>query len=166
MTLSENALLTAYWKDMLDHGFIRNNKIEAFTKKCISDFDVRCRGTNVIASSLSGGNLQKFIVGRELSLLPKLLFLAQPTWGVDIGSATAIRQRLLDLRDQGVAILVISEELEELFEISDRLYVIHNGQISPSLMTAEIKPDDIGEYMIGIRNVSNNSIKGNNANQV
>ena len=166
MTLSENALLTAYGKDMLDHGFIRNNKIEAFTKKCISDFDVRCRGTNVIASSLSGGNLQKFIVGRELSLLPKLLFLAQPTWGVDIGSATAIRQRLLDLRDQGVAILVISEELEELFEISDRLYVIHNGQISPSLMTAEIKPDDIGEYMIGIRNVSNNSIKGNNANQV
>ena len=150
MSLAQNALLTAHDKDMLNRGFIRRTKVEGFTNACIADFDVRCGGPEASASSLSGGNLQKFIVGRELMLLPRLLFVSQPTWGVDIGAATAIRQRLLDMREQGVAILVISEELEELFEITDRLYVIHGGELSPSLVTANVTPDDIGEYMIGV----------------
>lgn len=150
MSLAENALLTAHDKGLLERGFIRRARVEAFTRDCISSFDVQCSGTGASASSLSGGNLQKFIVGRELMLRPRLLFVAQPTWGVDIGAATAIRQRLLDLRDEGVAILVISEELEELFEITDRLYVIHSGLLSPSLVTGDVTPDDIGEYMIGV----------------
>ncbi len=156
MSLAQNALLTAHDKDMLDRGFIRRTRVEGFTNDCIADFDVRCGGAGASASSLSGGNLQKFIVGRELSLLPRLLFVSQPTWGVDIGAATAIRQRLLDLREQGVAILVISEELEELFEITDRLYVIHSGELSPSLVTADVTPDHIGEYMIGAVGTGNN----------
>jgi len=81
-------------------------------------------------------------------LLPGLLFVSQPTWGVDIGAATAIRQRLLDLREQGMAILIISEEIEELFEITDRLHVINSGVLSSSLVTAETTPYDIGEFMI------------------
>ncbi len=149
MKLAQNSLLTAYDKGMLNRGFIRKDQVNDYTSKCIEDFDVRCSGTQASANSLSGGNLQKFIVGRELMLKPKLIFLSQPTWGVDIGAAVAIRQHLLNLRDEGIAILVISEELEELFEICDRLHVIRNGTLSPSLITADVTPDDIGEYMIG-----------------
>ena len=154
MGLAENALLTAYERGMLSKGFIQRRTVDSYTSDCISDFDVRCSGTQATANSLSGGNLQKFIVGRELMLQPKLLFVSQPTWGVDIGAAVAIRQRLLDLRDRGVAILLISEELEELFEVTDRLYVIRSGTLSPSLVTADVSPDDIGEYMIGEEHTS------------
>ncbi len=149
MPLSKNALLTAFEKGMLNIGFLKNDTINKYTEKCIEEFDVRCAGPSATANSLSGGNLQKYIVGRELMLAPKLLFVAQPTWGVDIGAATAIRQRLLDLRESGVAILIVSEELEELFEITDRLHVINGGTLSPSLKTSELTPNDIGEYMIG-----------------
>jgi len=149
MSLSNNALLTAFGQGMHQFGFLKKKRMNQFTKACIDDFDVRCGGVESAATSLSGGNLQKFIVGRELMLAPKLLFLSQPTWGVDIGAATAIRQKLLDLRDAGVAILVVSEELEELFQITDRLYVISSGTLSPSLTTAEVTPNDIGKYMIG-----------------
>ncbi|MEX0344766.1 MAG: ABC transporter ATP-binding protein [Rhizobiaceae bacterium] len=156
MALAQNALLTAYERGMLSRGFIQKKAVDRYTSDCISDFDVRCSGTQATANSLSGGNLQKFIVGRELMLEPKLLFVSQPTWGVDIGAAVSIRQRLLDLRDRGVAILVISEELEELYEVSDRLYVIRSGTLSPSLATADVSPDDIGEYMIGEEHESAN----------
>ncbi len=149
MSLSKNSLLTASDKGMHRKGFLNKPRMDEFTQHCIKEFDVRCGGVEAEATSLSGGNLQKFIVGRELSLQPKLLFLSQPTWGVDIGAATAIRQRLLDLRDAGVAILVISEELEELFEITDRVYVIRSGTLSPSLVTSDVTPNDIGKYMIG-----------------
>jgi ABC-type uncharacterized transport system ATPase subunit len=81
--------------------------------------------------SLSGGNLQKFIVGREIDASPKLLIVSQPTWGVDVGAAALIRGELLALRDAGCALLVVSEELDELFEISDRLLVIAQG-VAPS----------------------------------
>ena len=148
MSLNRNALLTAFSQGILNRGFIRKKKLSNFTDRCIADFDVRCGGNNAIASSLSGGNLQKYIIGRELMLKPNLLFVAQPTWGVDIGAATAIRQRLLDLRDQGIGVLIISEEIEELFEVTDRLYVINGGKLSPSLVTADVTPNDVGEYMI------------------
>lgn len=149
MPLSKNALLTAFEKGMLKGGFLKTKAIANYTQSCIDNFDVRCGGPDATANSLSGGNLQKYIVGRELMLAPKLLFVAQPTWGVDIGAATAIRQRLLDLREAGVAVLIVSEELEELFEIADRMYVINSGTLSPSLITSELTPNDIGEYMIG-----------------
>ena len=84
-----------------------------------------------------------------MRLQPKLLFLSQPTWGVDVGSANEIRRKLISLRDAGVGILVISEELEELFEITDRMYVLRSGRMSPSIKTSDVSPDEIGEYMIG-----------------
>ena len=108
MSLTENALLTAHHAGMLKHGMIQFAKIEAFARKCISDYNVKCGGEDHAANSLSGGNLQKFIMGREILLTPKLLVVAQPTWGVDVGAAAAIRQELIDLRSQGAAILVIS----------------------------------------------------------
>ncbi len=149
LTLADNSLLTAFTKGLLKGGFVRRGKTRQYTQRCIDEFDVRCGGIDASAGSLSGGNLQKFIIGRELSLAPTLLFVAQPTWGVDIGAAAAIRQRLLDLRDAGIGILLVSEELEELFEVTDRLYVINQGTLTPSLDTRDVTPNDIGEYMIG-----------------
>lgn len=149
MSLNQNTLLTAFKDGMLKNGFIQNNVVTQFTQKCINDFKVKCSGTSAAANSLSGGNLQKFLVGRELMLAPKFLFMSQPTWGVDVGAANEIRQKLISLRESGVAILVISEELEELFEITDRIYVLRSGRLSPSLTTSDVTPDEIGEYMIG-----------------
>jgi simple sugar transport system ATP-binding protein len=103
-----------------------------------------------MASSLSGGNLQKFIVGREIDANPKLLIVSQPTWGVDVGAAAQIRGELLALRDAGCALLVVSEELEELFEISDRLVVIAQGRLSPSVPTSKATIEMIGEWMSGL----------------
>ena len=93
----------------------------------IDRFNVKAGGPNAAARSLSGGNLQKFIVGREIDANPKLLIVSQPTWGVDVGAAAQIRGEILALRDAGCAVLVVSEELDELFEISDRLHVIAQG---------------------------------------
>ncbi len=150
MTLTENALLTAHYAKMLRRGMIQFDKIAGFTRKCIADFNVKCGGENAAAQSLSGGNLQKFIMGREILLAPKLLVVAQPTWGVDVGAAAFIRQRLIDLRNEGTAILVISEELEELFEISDRIAVIANGRLSPAKKLADTSIDEIGVWMSGM----------------
>jgi len=150
MSLTENALLTAYHDDMLNRGMIRFDRIAAFARRCIEDFNVKCGGEDHAANSLSGGNLQKFIMGREILLTPKLLVVAQPTWGVDVGAAAFIRQQLIDLRDQGTAILVISEELEELFEISDRIAVIAEGRLSPAKKLADTNIDEIGLWMSGM----------------
>jgi len=150
MSLTENALLTAHRSGMLRHGMIQFDKISAFAGKCIDGFNVKCGGVEHAANSLSGGNLQKFIMGREILLTPKLLVVAQPTWGVDVGAAAFIRQALIDLRNEGTAILVISEELEELFEISDRIAVIANGRLSPVKKLADTNIDEIGVWMSGM----------------
>jgi simple sugar transport system ATP-binding protein len=116
----------------------------------IERFKVKAGGPGAAARSLSGGNLQKFIVGREIDAAPKLLIVSQPTWGVDVGAAAQIRGELLALRDAGCAVLVVSEELDELFEISDRLLVMAQGRISPSTPTAQATIERIGEWMSGL----------------
>ena len=150
MSLTENALLTAHHAGMLKNGMIQFDKIAEFARKCIDGFNVKCGGEEHAANSLSGGNLQKFIMGREILLTPKMLVVAQPTWGVDVGAAAFIRQELIDLRNEGTAILVISEELEELFEISDRIAVIANGRMSPAKNLADTNIDEIGVWMSGM----------------
>ncbi|MEM7564221.1 MAG: ATP-binding cassette domain-containing protein, partial [Pseudomonadota bacterium] len=150
MSLTENALLTAHHAGMLKNGMIQFGKIADFARQCIDGFNVKCGGESHAANSLSGGNLQKFIMGREILLAPDLLVVAQPTWGVDVGAAAFIRQELIDLRNKGTAILVISEELEELFEISDRIAVIADGRLSPARNLADTNIDEIGVWMSGM----------------
>ncbi len=111
---------------------------------------MKCGGPGAQATSLSGGNLQKFIVGREILQQPKLLVVAQPTWGVDVGAAAFIRQALIDLRTAGTAVLVVSEELDELFEVCDRIAVIANGKLSPAKRTADTSVEEIGVWMSGM----------------
>ena len=150
MSLAENALLTAHGGGMLKKGMIQFKQMNDFAKNCIEKFNVKCGGEKAPANSLSGGNLQKFIMGREILQTPKLLVAAQPTWGVDVGAAAFIRQELIDLRNEGAAVLVISEELEELFEISDRIAVISNGRLSPAKKLADTNIDEIGVWMSGM----------------
>ena len=149
MSLADNALLTAHSRGLVQNGFINRKAERAFTADCIARFDVRTSGPQAEAGSLSGGNLQKFIMGREMMLEPSVLLVAQPTWGVDIGAASEIRQRLVAMRNAGAAIVVISEEIDELFEICDRLQVLHKGHLSPSQDVAATSVEQIGTYMIG-----------------
>lgn len=151
MSLELNALLTGYANGLAQKSWIQYAKIREFSKACIERFNVKAGGSQAAAKSLSGGNVQKYIVGRELMLNPEVLVIAQPTWGVDVGAASFIRQTLLDLSQAGVAVLVISEELDELFEICDRIAVIAAGQLSPAKPVAETSIEEIGLLMGGTR---------------
>jgi general nucleoside transport system ATP-binding protein len=149
LSLAHNTLLTRT-EAVSARGWISTARMQALTTEIIKRFNVRAGGTVALAKSLSGGNLQKFIVGREMSAKPTLLIVSQPTWGVDVGAAAQIRAELLALRDAGCALLVVSEELDELFEISDRLIVMAKGRVSPSLPTAQASVAQMGEWMSGL----------------
>jgi simple sugar transport system ATP-binding protein len=149
MSLAHNALLTGAGKGMVSRGIIKKSVVQRFALDVIARFGVKCGGADSIASSLSGGNLQKFIVGRETMLAPKMMIVAQPTWGVDVGAAQLIHQALIDLRTKGVAVLVISEELDELFAISDRICVLAQGRLSPLVRLADTNIEQIGNWMSG-----------------
>jgi ABC-type uncharacterized transport system ATPase subunit len=161
MSLAENALLTAHRAgEMVSGGLIRRDRVRAFTRNAIEKFAVKSGGVDAEARSLSGGNLQKFIVGRELLQGPRVLVVSQPTWGVDVGAAAFIRQSLIDLRNQGTAILVISEELDELFEICDRIAVIANGRLSPAKRTRDTSVEEIGQWMSGLWDAGDSAPSG------
>ena len=149
MGLAHNLLLTR--SDMLGKaGWIRMAQLDEMARAIIQRFGVKAGGPHAAAKSLSGGNLQKFIVGREIDARPRLLIVAQPTWGVDVGAAAQIRAELLALRDQGCAVLVLSEELDELFEMCDRLHVIAKGRLSPPVARADASVEQIGAWMSGL----------------
>lgn len=149
MGLAHNLLLTR--KTAVGKGgWIRMGALQAQARDIIRRFNVKAGGPNSAAQSLSGGNLQKFIVGREIDARPRLLIISQPTWGVDVGAAAQIRGEILQLRDQGCAVLVVSEELDELFEICDRLHVVAKGRLSPSVERADATVQQIGEWMSGL----------------
>ena len=150
MSLWENGLLTGFFQGLVKKGFLQNKAIESFTRSIIDRFDVKCGGNDSTAKSLSGGNLQKFIIGREILQSPKCLIAAHPTWGVDIGAATSIHKALIELRDQGAAILIISEDIDELFTISDRICALFDGQLSPVKPTVDTSIEEVGSWMAGI----------------
>jgi simple sugar transport system ATP-binding protein len=149
MSLAHNTLLTR--SEALGRaGWLRTGAMRTQAAALIERFKVKAGGPQAAARSLSGGNLQKFIVGREIDARPRVLVVSQPTWGVDVGAASQIRAELLALRDAGCAVLVVSEELEELFELSDRLHVIARGRLSPSVPVAQATVEQIGLWMSGL----------------
>lgn len=149
LSLAQNTLLTR--TDAIGPGgWLRLRGIRGMTVELIERFKVKASGPDAPARSLSGGNLQKFIMGREIDASPRVLLVSQPTWGVDVGAAAQIRGELLKLRDAGCAIVVVSEELDELFEISDRLMVMAKGRLSPSVPIEEASVDQIGVWMSGL----------------
>ena len=149
LSLARNLLLTR--KDAVSSsGWISGGKLLAQARQTIERYKVKCGGPQAAAKSLSGGNLQKFIMGREIDAGPALLIVSQPTWGVDVGASSQIRGELLKLAGAGCAVLVVSEELDELFEICDRLYVMAKGQLSPSLPRADATVEKVGLWMSGL----------------
>ncbi len=152
LSLAHNLLLTRTESISMPRfagGWIRVGMLQAHAARLIAEFKVKANGPSAAARSLSGGNLQKFIVGREIDANPRLLIVSQPTWGVDVGAAAQIRGEILALRDAGCAVLVVSEELDELFEVCDRMHVIARGKLSPTVPIAEATVERIGEWMSG-----------------
>jgi len=149
LALAQNLMLTRT-EAIGRSGWIDVKGLQAQAERIIGRFNVKAGGPHAAARSLSGGNLQKFIVGREIDANPRLLVISQPTWGVDVGAAAQIRGEILALRDAGCAVLVVSEELEELFELSDRMHVIAKGRLSPALARGEATVEKIGAWMSGL----------------
>ncbi|MET3907679.1 ABC-type uncharacterized transport system ATPase subunit [Bradyrhizobium sp. S3.3.6] len=150
MKLSENALLTGHAASgMVHHGFIDTAATLKTVDRATETFDVRKAKRDPEAASLSGGNLQKFIVGREILRNPAVLVVSQPTWGVDAGAAAVIRQALLDLATAGAAVLVTSQDLDELAEIADRISVMFHGRLSEPLATRDATRERLGLLMGG-----------------
>jgi general nucleoside transport system ATP-binding protein len=150
LSLAHNTLLTRTEAVSRRTGWIATRQVRHLAEQLIARFNVKAGGPQALAKSLSGGNLQKFLVGREIDAKPRLLIVSQPTWGVDVGAAAQIRGELLALRDAGCAVLVVSEELDELFEICDRLVVIARGRLSPAVPTAQATVEQIGQWMSGL----------------
>ncbi|MGJ8616780.1 MAG: ABC transporter ATP-binding protein [Sulfitobacter sp.] len=150
MSLTENAMLTGAAREGLDKsGMLNWPAARRFAEKIIADFDVRTPGPGNAARSLSGGNLQKFVIGREVLQRPDLLVVNQPTWGVDASAAASIRQALLDLAENGTALIVISQDLDELMEISDRFAALNEGRLSEPRPAQGLTVDEIGLMMGG-----------------
>jgi ABC-type uncharacterized transport system ATPase subunit len=150
MKLSDNALLTGHASgSMVKRGFIDHAATLALVDSTTKAFDVRKAKRDPEAVSLSGGNLQKFVVGREILREPGVLVVAQPTWGVDAGAAATIRQALIDLAARGTAVLVISQDLDELEEIADRIAVIFHGRLSEAIDAAAATRESLGLLMGG-----------------
>ena len=148
LSLTANTLLTR-GELVTRGGWLRRGAARQLATRLIERFGVKAEGPDAPARSLSGGNLQKLIVGREIDAAPKVLVVAQPTWGLDVGAAARIRQELRALADAGCAVLVISEDLEELFEISSALVVIARGRLSPRVPVADATIARLGEWMGG-----------------
>lgn len=161
--LAHNLLLTRQEFIHAKTGWLDLSGLKKHANQIIEKFKVKAGGPDAIAKSLSGGNLQKFIVGREIDAAPQLLIISQPTWGVDVGASAQIRNEILALRDKGCAVLVISEEIEELFILSDRLQVIAKGRLSPSIAIEEASVEKIGEWMSGLWDSPTNSPEAANS---
>ncbi|MBC1573052.1 ABC transporter ATP-binding protein [Listeria booriae] len=146
MSLGENiALQTYYKKPISSKGFLNHKEMYSFARKLIEEYDVRTSSEYVAAKALSGGNQQKAIIAREISRNPDFLIAAQPTRGLDVGAIEFIHRRLIEQRDEGKAVLLMSFELDEIMNVSDRIAVIYEGKI-----VAIVKPEETTEQELGL----------------
>ena len=158
MMLSENIALQTYYKEPLSkNGVLNYNQINSYARKLMEEFDVRAANEIVPASALSGGNQQKAIIAREVDRNPDLLIVSQPTRGLDVGAIEYIHKRLIGERDKGKAVLVVSFELDEIINLSDRIAVIHDGKIQGIVKPSETNKQELGILMAGgeIKEASN-----------
>jgi ABC-type uncharacterized transport system ATPase subunit len=149
LSLADNALLTSFQQGLVRRGMIQRGRVRQLAEQIIQRFGVKTPDAQTPARSLSGGNLQKFILGREILQQPRLLVAAHPTWGVDVGAAATIHRALIALRNAGAAILVISEDLDELFLLCDRLGALCDGRLSALKDTVQTDPIEVGSWMAG-----------------
>ncbi|HSV31757.1 MAG TPA: heme ABC transporter ATP-binding protein, partial [Atribacteraceae bacterium] len=151
MNVSENAILKGYWKKPISRGCsIDWPVVRRFARELVRRYSVVAPSVSTPVRNLSGGNLQKLMLGRELSGTPRAVIAVHPTWGLDVSATKFIRERLLGERKRGVAILLVSEDLEELFSLSDRLMVISKGEIMGTIDDpGSVSPEELGLMMAG-----------------
>lgn len=150
MTVSENIIAEEYKSEKFNfRGCLRFKEIKKQSKRLIEKFDIRCKGPNATTRQLSGGNMQKLILARVLDKNPNVIIASQPTWGLDVGASAFVHQQLIDARDQGAAVLLITEDLDELFKMADRIQVIYKGKLSPSIDPKKVDAATLGLAMSG-----------------
>ena len=149
MAIWENMISERYRDEFSTWGLIRRGKAINETKKIIHDFDIHCEGPMALIGQLSGGNIQKLILGRALALQPKLIVAIQPTRGLDVGAVAYVHNQLLEARRQGVGVLLISEDLDELLALCDRIGVMYQGKLTPTKITESLSIQEIGMLMAG-----------------
>lgn len=153
LSVAENAILEVHSKPPFSHGFmgwfLDTSELSTYAEKLISEYAIKTPSKDTPARHLSGGNLQRLVLARELSRNPKLLIAAQPTRGLDVGATEYIRRKLIDQRESGVAILLISEDLDEITSLSDRIAVMYEGRIVGMMCADKAKVEEIGLMMSG-----------------
>ncbi len=149
-TLSENSVLEAYEKEPFSkRGWFDWKAVDRHTRAIIERYDVRCPGPDARIRLLSGGNMQKLILGRALEADPKIILAVQPVRGLDIGAVTYVQNRLIEARDAGAAVLLISEDLDEILTLADVIHVISEGRLSPAFARGTKTPAELGVWMAG-----------------
>ena len=147
--LSENASISSLVSKAFSKGpFLRKTKVRNFTEGLIKKFDVKASSPSALASSLSGGNKQKLIIARELSLESDVIIAENPTWGVDLGAINQIHHELLSMRENGHAILLVSSDLDEILTLSDRVLVMFESELSQSFCTEKVTREELGKLML------------------
>lgn len=151
--IKENMVLQSYYtKHFQSYGFLNFKKIKEYTKKLIEKFDIRCgQGVNSITRGMSGGNQQKIIIARELDRDPEIVIAVQPVRGLDVGAIEFIHNQIIEQRDRGKAVLLVSFELDEVMNLSDRILVMHEGEIVADVKPSEVSIQELGLYMSGMK---------------
>jgi simple sugar transport system ATP-binding protein len=150
MSVTENAVGEIYRQPAVSrHGLIDWQAARTFAERIVADYDVKCPSPGAAVRLLSGGNMQKLILGRVLSQAPRFVLANQPTRGLDVGAVSYIHQRLLALRRAGGAVLLISEDLDEILSLADRIVVMYRGRLSPPMARAGISIEQVGLMMAG-----------------
>ena len=152
-TLEDNMVLQSYFKpEFQKNGFIKRDEIRKYSDRLIEEFDVRSgQGSTTIVRSMSGGNQQKAIIAREIDRKPELLVAVQPTRGLDVGAIEYIHKQIIAQRDQGKAVLLVSFELDEVMDLSDRILVMYEGEIVGELDPKTTTVNELGLYMAGAK---------------
>ncbi|NLM12020.1 MAG: ABC transporter ATP-binding protein [Clostridiaceae bacterium] len=146
-------------KSIYNTIFLSRQKIKSLSKKLISDFNIKCRSERTEIGMLSGGNIQKVVVAREFSSNSKIIIAEQPTRGIDVGAAEFIHKKLIELRDNGCAVLLVSADLDELKKLSDSIVVLYNGKITAYIDdVSDVSDSDLGNYMLGVKKQSDEEI--------
>ncbi len=162
LSLEDNAISKIYYtKELKSHGLLSSKKIAAFTEKILKDFKVKYDHSKQSIGELSGGNIQKLIVGREYEYNPELLIINQPTRGVDVGAIEFIRKKIIDMRERRKAILLVSADLGEILSLSDSILVMHEGKMVGYIEDAkQTTENELGLYMLGVKQDSKEKLGG------
>jgi len=151
-TIAENLILREYDQPKFStNGFLKLKDISVHSRKMIDQFQIKTPSQKTMAKSLSGGNIQKVVLARELSRSPRTIIAAQPTRGLDIGASEYVREQLIQQRNDGTAVMLISEDLDEIFALSDRIAVIYEGEIMDILDRDEASREKVGLLMAGVK---------------